>query len=234
MQTDREAFLERIRAAQSGDTEAEKTLLEENMPLVAAIARRYRGAGIDPEDLRQLGSIGLLKAIRRFDADLGVCFSTYAVPLIAGEIRRFLRDDGIIRFSRSARSLAARIRQAMTEDPDLTIDSLSEKLCVSREDLAAAMASDTPVASLDETLPDGSFSLSDRIGNESEEESSVRKLSLLDAISALTERERAIVLLRYREEKTQNEVGQILGVSQVQISRLEKKILLQLRSRMQD
>lgn len=234
MQTDRDAFLERIHAAQNGDSEAEQALLLENMPLVAAITKRYYGSGLETDDLRQLGSIGLLKAIRRFDPSFGVCFSTYAVPLIAGEIRRYLRDDGIIKFSRGARSLALRIRKALSEDPDLTIDTLSQKLGVSREELAAAMASDTPIASLDETLPDGSFTLSDRIGTDSEEETTVKKLTLNEAIESLTERERAIVHLRYREEKTQTEVGRMLGVSQVQVSRLEKKILFRLRNRMQD
>lgn len=234
MQTDREDFIARIKQAQNGDEEAERLLLEENIPLVAAIAKRYQGGGVDPDDLRQLGSIGLLKAIRRFDVSYNVCFSTYAVPLIAGEIRRFLRDDGIIKFSRSAKALASRIRQAITEDPDLTIDTLSKKLNVSREELAAAFASDSPIASLDEPLPDGSGSRFDRIGTDSEEEKSVSKLSLNAALESLSERERTLVRLRYREEKSQSEVGRILGVSQVQVSRLEKKILSQLRNRMRD
>ena len=234
MQTDREEFISKIKRAQSGDSEAERILLEENIPLVAAIAKRYQGSGIEPDDLRQLGSIGLLKAIRRFDDAYNVCFSTYAVPLIAGEIRRYLRDDGIIKFSRNAKTLAAQIRQAKSEDPDLTIDTLSERLHVSREELAVAMASDLPVASLDEPLPDGSGSRFERIGTESEEEKSVRKLTLRAALDSLTERERMLVRLRYREEKSQSEVGRILGVSQVQVSRLEKKILFRLRNRMTD
>ena len=172
-----------------------------------------------------------MKAIRRFDTGYNVCFSTYAVPLIAGEIRRFLRDDGMIKFSRSAKTLAARIRQALTEDPDLTINKLSEHLHISREDLAAAIASDSSIASLDEPLADGSGNRFDRIGTDSEEESTVSRLSLNAALETLSERERLLVRLRYREEKTQSEVGKLLGVSQVQISRLEKKILFQLRNR---
>lgn len=234
MPTEQDAFLSLIERAQSGDPEAERTLLEQNLPLVGAIIRRYRNTGLDPDDLRQLGSIGLLKAIRRFDARYGVCFSTYAVPLIAGEIRRFLRDDGIIKFSRGAKSLAARVRQLLTEEPDLTIDKLSERLSVSREELAAALASDASVFSLDEPLPDVDGSRFDCLGTESEEERTVKKLTLDSALSVLSERERLLVRLRYREEKTQSEVGRILGISQVQVSRLEKKILLRLRSRIQD
>ena len=234
MQTDRETFLRRIREAQSGDAEAEQRLVEENMPLVYAIAKRYTNSGLEADDLRQLGAIGLLKAIRRFDTCFDVCFSTYAVPLIAGEIRRFMRDDGIVKFSRGAKALAIRVRQAMAENPDLTIDMLSDQLGVSAEELAAALASDTPVSSLDEPLPDGSGNRFDRIGTESEEDRSVSKLTLEDALDSLTERERLLMRLRYREEKTQAEVGRMLGVSQVQISRMEKKILLALRSRMRD
>ena len=234
MQTDWDAFAILLKRAQDGDAAAENTLLEENLPLVIAIAKRYQGCGLDPEDLRQLGSIGLLKAIRRFDTQYNVCFSTYAVPLIAGEIRRFLRDDGLIKFSRGAKSLALRIRHAVTEDPHLSVDELAQRLQVTVEEIAAAIASDSPVSSLDETLPDGSGNRFDRIGTESEEEASVKRLTLNAALETLSARERLIVRLRYRDEKSQSEVGRLLGVSQVQISRLEKKILLHLRSRMQD
>ena len=234
MQIDRDVFTERILRAQSGDADAERLLLEENLPLVTAIAKRYMNCGMDPEDIRQLGAIGLLKAIRKFDPSYNVCFSTYAVPMIAGEIRRFLRDDGIIRFSRNAKSLAMHVRQALETEPDLTIDMLSERMHVSREELAAAIASDSPVGSLDEPMPDGSGNRFDRIGVESEEERSVSRLSLNAAMQTLSDRERLLVRLRYREEKSQSEVGRVLGVSQVQVSRLEKKILSALRSRMQD
>lgn len=234
MQTHSERFSDLIVRAQNGDTDAERQLLEENLPLVAAIAKRYPNAGADADDLKQLGSIGLLKAIRKFDPAFNVCFSTYAVPLIAGEIRRFLRDDGIIKFSRSTKSLAMRVRRELESDPDLTIDALSERLGVSREELAAAYASDAPVGSLDEPLPDGSGNRFDRIGTDSDEELSVKRLTLKAAMQTLSERERLLVQLRYREEKSQSEVGRILGVSQVQVSRLEKKILSALRNRMTD
>lgn len=234
MQTEREAFLALIRRAQEGDGTAEQQLIGENLPLVTAIAKRYQNSVIEMDDLRQLGSIGLLKAIRKFDPAFNVCFSTYAVPLIAGEIRRFLRDDGIIKFSRSAKSLAARVRTELQSDPDLTIGSLSERLDVSREELAAALASDTPIGSLDEPFSDGDGNRFDRIGVESDEERSVSRLSLSAALQTLSDRERLLVRLRYEDEKSQSEVGKMLGVSQVQVSRLEKKILSALRSRMQD
>ena len=234
MQTERNGFLAQLRCAQAGDGNAEQQLIRENLPLVTAIAKRYQNSGIEMDDLRQLGAIGLLKAIRKFDPAFNVCFSTYAVPLIAGEIRRFLRDDGIIRFSRSAKSLASRVRTELQNDPDLTIGSLSDRLCVSREELAAALASDTPVCSLDEPYSDGDGNRFDRIGVESEEERSVSRLSLNAALNMLNERERLLVRLRYHEEKSQSEVGKLLGVSQVQVSRLEKKILSVLRNRMTD
>ena len=234
MQTDPSSFQKAILAAQNGDSDAERMLVEENLPLVTAIASRYKNRGVEFEDLKQLGSIGLLKAIRRFDVDYGVCFSTYAVPLIAGEIKRFLRDDGIIGFSRSAKQLAAAVAAALEREPDLTVDALADRLQVTREELAIAAASATKVASLDEPLPDGSGNRFDRIGEESEEENSVRKLSLDDAIRTLSEREQLLILLRYREERSQTEVGKRLGVSQVQVSRMEKKILSKLRDRMHD
>lgn len=234
MQTDRDTFLEAIERAQNGDAEAENALLTENLPLVYAIAKRYLHTGLEHDDLVQLGSIGLLKAIRKFDPSFCVCFSTYAVPLIAGEIRRFLRDDGIVKFSRSAKSLAARVRKELAEDPGLTIDALAERLNVSREDLAAALSCDSPVCSLDEPTPDGSGNRFDKLGTESDEERSVSKLTLHAAMESLSKRERMLVHLRYEKEKTQNETGRILGISQVQVSRLEKKILSQLRNRMRD
>ena len=234
MQTERDYFLALIRRAQDGDADAEQQLIRENLPLVSAIAKRYLNSGIEMDDLKQLGSIGLLKAIRKFDPAFNVCFSTYAVPLIAGEIRRFLRDDGIIKFSRSAKSLAARVRSELQNDPDLTIGLLSERLCVSCQELAVALASDMPVGSLDEPLSDGGGNRFDRIGVENGEERSVSRLSLNAALKTLTARERLLVRLRYEDEKSQSEVGKLLGVSQVQVSRLEKKILSVLRSRMQD
>ena len=234
MEPDRLDFASDVLAAQRGDAAAEQRLVSDNLPLVTAIAKRFLNRGVEMDDLRQLGSIGLLKAIRRFDVSLNVCFSTYAVPLIAGEIKRFLRDDGMIKFSRSAKQLAAAVSAALQEEPELCIDALADRLNVTREDLAVAAASATAVASLDEPLSEDGVSRFERVGSDTQEDTCVQKLSLDAAIRHLSQREQLLIRLRYREEKTQAEVGKILGVSQVQISRMEKKILSALRDRMQD
>ncbi len=234
MEPDRIDFASDVLAAQRGDAAAEQRLVSDNLPLVTAIAKRFLNRGVEMDDLRQLGSIGLLKAIRRFDVSLNVCFSTYAVPLIAGEIKRFLRDDGMIKFSRSAKQLAAAVFAALQEEPELCIDALADRLNVTREDLAVAAASATVVASLDEPLSEDGESRFERVGTDTQEDTCVQKLSLDAAIRHLSQREQLLIRLRYREEKTQAEVGRILGVSQVQISRMEKKILSALRDRMQD
>lgn len=234
MEPDRLDFASDVLAAQRGDAAAEQRLVSDNLPLVTAIAKRFLNRGVEMDDLRQLGSIGLLKAIRRFDVSLNVCFSTYAVPLIAGEIKRFLRDDGMIKFSRSAKQLAAAVSAALQEEPELCIDALADRLNVTPEDLAVAAASATAVASLDEPLSEDGVSRFERVGTDTQEDTCVQKLSLDAAITHLSQREQLLIRLRYREEKTQAEVGRILGVSQVQISRMEKKILSALRDRMQD
>ena len=234
MEPDRIGFASDVLAAQRGDTAAEQRLVSDNLPLVTAIAKRFLNRGVEMDDLRQLGSIGLLKAIRRFDVSLNVCFSTYAVPLIAGEIKRFLRDDGMIKFSRSAKQLAAAVSAALQEEPELCIDALADRLNVTPEDLAVAAASATAVASLDEPLSEDGVSRFERVGTDTQEDTCVQKLSLDAAIRHLSQREQLLIRLRYREEKTQAEVGRILGVSQVQVSRMEKKILSALRDRMQD
>ncbi len=234
MAFDRNSFESAVLAAQDGDRDAEQRLLEDNLALVCAIVKRYLNRGVEADDLRQIGSIGLLKAIRRFDPGMNVCFSTYAVPLIAGEIKRFLRDDGMIKFSRSAKQLAYAVSKALEEEPSLSVDALAERLSVSREEIAVAAASATGVSSLDEPIGDGTENRFDRIGTESEEEQSVKRMTLETAVKELDPREQVLLRLRYREEKTQAEVGRVLGVSQVQVSRMEKKILTALRIRMHD
>lgn len=233
MTVERDRFEAEIQAAQSGDKQAEQRLMEENLPLVIAIAKRFLNRGVESDDLKQLGSIGLLKAIRRFDIGMHVCFSTYAVPMIAGEIKRFLRDDGLIKFSRGAKQLAAAVAKALAEEPELTVEALALRLSVSVEEIAVAVASSNSVSSLDEPISDGSENRFDRIGSDSNEEASVNRLSLEDAMRDLSPRDRVLIRMRYREEKTQAEVGKVLGVSQVQVSRMEKKILSVLRNRME-
>ena len=209
----------------------EEALLRENMPLVAAIARRYQNCGLAQEDMLQLGSIGLLQALRRFDPDRGLCFSTYAVPLIAGEIRRFLRDDGMVKFSREAKSLALKIERVRREQGDLTVAELSKQLNVPAEDITAALASRAGALSLDApTDEDGTDLQSFLDSSDADTEGdALRRAELSELFSLLSERERQVLYLRYFRDRTQAEVGKRLGLSQVQISRIEKKALLRMR-----
>ena len=226
-----EDFLQSIRRVQAGDRRAEEALLRENMPLVAAIARRYQNCGLNQEDMMQLGSIGLLQALRRFDPDRGLCFSTYAVPLIAGEIRRFLRDDGMVKFSREAKSLALKIERVHRERGDLTVAELSQELNVPAEDITAALASRAGALSLDApTDEDGTDLQSFLDSSDADTEGdALRRAELSELFSLLSERERQVLYLRYFRDRTQAEVGKRLGLSQVQISRIEKKALLRMR-----
>lgn len=226
-----EDFLNSIRRVQAGDRAAEEALLQENMPLVAAIARRYQNCGLGQEDMLQLGSIGLLQALRRFDPDRGLCFSTYAVPLIAGEIRRFLRDDGMVKFSRETKSLALRIERIRREQGDLTVDELSRQLNVSVEDITAALASREGALSLDAPTDEDGTDLQSFLSSAdaNTEREALRRAELRELFAVLSQRERQVLYLRYFRDRTQSEVGQRLGLSQVQISRIEKKALLRMR-----
>ena len=226
-----EDFLQSIRRVQAGDRRAEEALLRENMPLVAAIARRYQNCGLTQEDMMQLGSIGLLQALRRFDPDRGLCFSTYAVPLIAGEIRRFLRDDGMVKFSREAKSLALKIERVRRERGDLTVAELSRELNVPAEDITAALASRTGALSLDAPTDEDGTDLQSFLGSSDAdtEGDALRRAELSELFNLLSERERQVLYLRYFRDRTQAEVGKRLGLSQVQISRIEKKALLRMR-----
>ena len=226
-----EDFLQSIRRVQAGDRRAEEALLRENMPLVAAIARRYQNCGLNQEDMMQLGSIGLLQALRRFDPDRGLCFSTYAVPLIAGEIRRFLRDDGMVKFSREAKSLALKIERVRREQGDLTVAELSQELNVPAEDITAALASRAGALSLDAPTDEDGTDLNSFLGSSDAdtEGDALRRAELSELFSLLSERERQVLYLRYFRDRTQAEVGKRLGLSQVQISRIEKKALLRMR-----
>ena len=226
-----EAFLDGIRRVQAGDRAAEEALLRENMPLVAAIARRYQNCGLAQEDMIQLGSIGLLQALRRFDPDRGLCFSTYAVPLIAGEIRRFLRDDGMVKFSRETKSLALRIERIRQEQGNLTVEELSKALNVPLEDITAALASRTGALSLDAPTDEDGAELHSFLGSADAdtEQDALRRVELRELFAVLSERERQVLFMRYFQDRTQNEVGKRLGLSQVQISRIEKKALLRMR-----
>ena len=227
------AALELLRAAQEGDRDACEQAVIENNGLIWSVVRRYYGRGVDPEDLYQLGCLGFLKAVQGFDFDYGTCFSTYAVPKIAVEIRRFLRDDGAIKVGRSLREQAQtlytvrqRLRQQLGREPVLS--ELSEATGWTAEEIAQVdLATDAP-DSLQRETADG-LTLEGTLGTEAPEESLVERIALREAIDHLPERERMTILLRYFKGLTQDQTARILGVSQVQVSRLERRGLKRLR-----
>ncbi len=231
---ERELFLR----AQKGDKEAKEQLFNNNIGLVHHVIKRYiNRSGVETEDLFQIGAMGLVKAIERFDIDYGVCFSTYAVPVIMGEIRRFLRDDGIIKISRSVKENRKRINwirevfwQKMGREP--TLSELAEDSGLTVEDIITALEACHEVESIYKTVyaSDGNeMLLMDMLGKEGESDEIVNRMLLEKLLSALDEREKNLIRLRYFENKTQMQVARDLGMSQVQVSRLEKKVLLRLR-----
>ena len=227
---------ELLRRARDGDSDAEAALVEENLGLVRKVARRFLERGTEYEDLVQIGTIGMLKAIRSFDSEKGCVFSTYAVPLIFGEIRRFLRDDGIIKVSREQKRLSALLNaereRRLSEGGDLSLRSIADSVGVCPEDAAVAMFSSAPVRSLSESAyeEDDSTSLADLVFDEDEEKRSFEQLSLKFALERLPEHSRKLILLRYYRDFSQVEVARIMGLSQVKVSREEKKILEKLKS----
>lgn len=224
---------ELLRAAQEGDQDACERVVIENNGLIWSIVRRYYGRGVEPDDLYQLGCLGFLKAVKGFDFTYGTCFSTYAVPKIAGEIRRFLRDDGAIKVSRGLREQAQmlymvreRLRQALNREPTLT--ELAGETGLTMEEIARLEHATAAPDSLQQELSDG-LTLEGVLGTEAPEDGLVERVALRDAIDRLPERERMTILLRYFKGLTQAQTAQILKVSQVQISRLERKGLERLR-----
>lgn len=220
--------------ARRGDNEACTRLIEENGGLIWSIVRRYYGRGVEPEDLYQLGCLGFLKAVRGFDPAFGCQFSTYAVPKIAGEIRRFLRDDGMIRVGRGKKEQALRLHRAREEltaqlGREPVLSELAQATGMTPEDIAAADLAAAAVVSLQAESGETGLALESVVGSESPEEGMVEKVALRTAIDRLPERERQLILLRYFKGLTQDRTARILGVSQVQVSRLEKKCLAFLR-----
>ena len=226
-----------LEEARRGDNDACARLIEENAGLIWSIVRRYYGRGTDPEDLYQLGCLGFLKAVRGFDPAFGCQFSTYAVPKIAGEIRRFLRDDGAVKVSRSVKERALSIRQARdrlshTLGREPTLSELSSETGLEPEDIAAAEEASLPVASLQMEAGEEGFTLESMVGTEGMEEGVVERLALRGAIDSLPERERQVIFLRYYKNLTQDRAARVLGVSQVQVSRIERKAVEHLRERL--
>ena len=228
-----------IKKSQMGDEEARTLIVEENMGLVWCVVRRFLGRGVEAEDLFQIGSIGLLKAIDRFDTSFDVKFSTYAVPMISGEIKRFLRDDGMIKVSRSLKELSYKAHlekekwcETMMREP--TIEELADQLDVEKEELVLALEAGNEVESLYKPVyqKDGNeVILLEKIEEkENYEEKVVNRILLKELMSNLEKDARQLIYLRYFANKTQAQIGEVLGISQVQVSRMEKKILKELRT----
>lgn len=229
-----------IKRSHKGDEKARTQLVEENVGLVWCVVKRFYGRGTDPEDLFQIGSIGLLKAIDKFDLSYDVKFSTYAVPMISGEIKRFLRDDGMIKVSRSLKELAYKaylakeeMKERLNREP--TVEELAEKLEVEKEELALALESGGEVESLHKPIyqKDGNeIQLMDKLEEKEEQEEKILNHMLLQQLlEQLKKEERQLIYMRYFANKTQSEIGKTMGISQVQVSRLEKKILGYLREK---
>lgn len=226
--------LELIARSQQGDRAASERLVEENAGLIRAVARRYYGRGVEPDDLFQLGSIGFLKAVAGFDTAFGTQFSTYAVPKIAGEIRRFLRDDGTVKVSRTLKERATAIRQArdrlskaLGREPVLS--ELAEALDLTVEEIAEAETATDPVASIQQPAGENGLTLESVLSEGAMEEQVVERLALRQALAQLPEREGRVIALRYYHGLTQERAASMIGVSQVQVSRIEKKALAHLR-----
>lgn len=228
-----------LRKAKQGDLKAKEVLLENNDLLIKSIVKRFRNKGVEYDDLYQLGCMGFLKAIKNFDEKFGVVFSTYAVPMIIGEIKRFLRDDGTVKVSRIIKSQASKInafiQSRSAEDGQApTLDEICAALEMQREDVVLALDSSKLPLSLSESVDDGTgdkkIELIDKIPSDEREEDMIDKLLLKTMIDGLPERERKIIIMRYYRDNTQSEIADALGVSQVQISRIENKIIKQFKS----
>lgn len=233
---DHEETMDLIDLAKNGDEKAKESLLKNNIPLIKSIVNRYKNKSVEYEDLMQLGSIGLLKAVQNFDKTYNVKFSTYAVPMIAGEIKRFMRDDGSIKVSRALKTLNMQIgefvaeKKARSED-EPTIEEIAKKFNVDEQEVVLALDSSKYPLSIYESADDESgVELQNRIASKETTDDMIDKIVLKDVILNLPERERKIIILRYFRDKTQSELAGVFGISQVQISRIESKVLKILRN----
>ena len=223
--------------AKAGDQSAVEVLVEENSGLIWSVARRFLGRGTEADDLYQLGCLGFLKAVEGFDPEYGTQFSTYAVPKISGEIRRFLRDDGAVKVSRSLKEQAAtikatrnRLATALGREP--TIQEISRQTGFSPEEIALAETATAAIESIQRETGEDGFSLENILTDTETEEKMVEKIALRQAIDALPEREKRIIQLRYFHGLTQQRIAKVMNVSQVQVSRIEKKALAMLKDLM--
>lgn len=234
-----EEVVKLIVEAQGGDKQARERLILENMALVWSIVRRFSNRGYEAQDLFQIGSIGLMKAIDKFDISFEVKFSTYAVPMISGEIKRFLRDDGMIKMSRSIKENGWKVRRSMDKlafilGRDATLEEVAKDAELDMEDVVMALEANVEVESIYKTIYQGDgneITLQDKLPSDTDESEKVVNHMLMEQLMGLLEEEeRELIILRYYQDKTQTEVAKKLGVSQVQVSRLEKKILKRMRN----
>lgn len=234
---DHNLTMDYIQKAKEGDNKAKAILIESNAPLVKSIVKRYLNKGVEYDDLYQLGCLGFLKAINNFDESFNVKFSTYAVPMIAGEIKRFLRDDGAIKVSRAIKGLYFQIqkiideRKSQNKEPP-SIKELSKIFNIEEQEIVFVMESaKMPLSLFEQIDKDGGVEIIDRISSSNEEEELTNNMLVKDLLKSLNPKDRKIIILRYYRDKTQNEIAQMLGVSQVQVSRLENKILSKLKQK---
>ena len=234
---------ELIALARNGDADAMNKLIEMNLPLVSSLSKKFLNRGYDYEDIFQIGSIGLVKAINNFDLTYHVKFSTYAVPMIIGEIKRFLRDDGMIKVSRNVKSLARKVyfyKEVLTKKlkRSPTIEELAEYADVDKEEILFAIESSNSLQYLYDTIhqDDGApVLLIDKLSEKSVDDGNlIERIALKEALSSLDNKARQIILLRYFKDKTQVQVAKMLGINQVQVSRIEKKVLAEMRKKLED
>lgn len=234
--------IEVIKMAQCGDNDAMTKLIQDNQGLIWSIVKRFIGRNHETEDLYQIGCMGFIKAIKRFDTSFEVQVSTYAVPYILGEIKKFIRDDGIIKVSRSVKELGIKIKQLQNEylkknHEEINIGQISEQLKIDKEEIIFAMEAQRPVESIyqdDNNDDNDKRELLSRIPVETNQETKlVNNMALNQVIQNLNARERQIIILRFYKDKTQSEVGKLLGISQVQVSRMEKSVLEKMKQRLE-
>lgn len=234
-----ETNIEDIIEAQKKSEHAMEKIITNNSGLVWSIVNRFLGRGYSKEELYQIGCMGLIKAVKRFDTSFEVKISTFAVPYIMGEIKRFIRDDGPIKISRSIKELGTKIREIQEDyiaknGEDIKISEIAKVLNVNKEDVAVALDATRPLESIDEDAYEGDEkeSKASKIGNNKDEVGElINRMTIKTLIRELDKREQEIIMLRYFKDKTQTEVANMLGISQVQVSRIEKKILLQMREK---
>lgn len=233
--------IKNIGDAQNGDKQALEDLINDNSGLIYSIVKRFKDRGYELEDLYQIAVIGFIKSIKRFDTSFDVKLSTYAVPYILGEIKRFIRDDGLVKVSRSMKELGIRIKEVQKQElqktgRDLRVEEIAKKLGVSAEEVAAAMDAFLPVESIYQssyTNEEGAINIIDTLSTQVDESNTLtNRLSIRALIDELEEKEKELIVLRYYQGKTQMQVAEILGITQVQVSRIEKRILSSMRMKL--